>query len=111
MSTFTVSGSSGGVFTWSASWDDVTKALTIDAAGSGRCSVTVSQSNGQSRTVGFVQSAGDTPISPVGFPAPFMTVVISDPPTVIPNVTLRPSTPQRGGAGGFVVDNETWSRI
>jgi hypothetical protein len=111
MTQFSVGGSSGGVFSWSAVWDDQTRDLTIDAQGSGRCSVTVAQSNGQNRTVGFVQATGDTPISPQGFPAPSLVVVVSDPPTVISNINLKPQSNAHDANGGFVVENETWSRV
>lgn len=111
MTIYRVEGTSGGVFSWFATWDDVTKDLTIDAAGSGRCSVTVAQANGQNRTVGFVQNAGQTPISPVGFPAPSLVIVIGDPATVIPGLTLKPNVNAKDGNGGFVVENETWSRV
>jgi hypothetical protein len=111
LAVFRVDGTSAGVFSWFAQWDSVTNDLTIDASGSGRSSVTVAQSNGQARTVGFVQQAGDTPISPLGWPAPTLVVMISDPPTVIPNITLKPSPNAKDGNGGFVVENETWSRI
>jgi hypothetical protein len=112
MAVFRVSGSSGGVFVWSAAWDDQTKDLTIDASGSGRCTVTVAQSNGQMRTVAFVQANGDTPLAPgAGLPAPSLTVVIGSPPAVIPGVTLKPSASVKDGSGGFEVVTEAWSRI
>jgi hypothetical protein len=112
MATYSVSGESGGVFSWSASWDSVTKDLTIDAAGSGRSTVTVAQSTGQMRTVSFVQNTGDTPLPPVtGLPQPALTILIGDPPTVIPNLNLKPTTSVKDGSGGFEVVNEARSRV
>lgn len=113
MAVFAVSGSSAGVFTWSASWDDGTRDLTIEATGQGRCTVTVVQSNGQMRTVAFVQNSGDSTLPvPPEFPAPTLTILIGDGPTVIPNINLNPSHGAHGDpGGGFEVVNESWSRI
>lgn len=112
MTTFSVGGTSAGVFSWSATWNDQTRDLVIDASGIGRCNVTVAQSNGQMRTVAFVQNAGDTPLPvPAGIPAPAVTIVVSDPPTTIPNITLKPDAGSRSGNGGFEVVNEQWSRV
>jgi hypothetical protein len=112
VATYSVSGSSGGVFSWFGSWDSVSKDLTIDAAGSGRSTVTVAQSTGQMRTVAFVQNTGDTPLAPApGSPQPALTILIGDPPTVIPNLNLKPTTSVKDGSGGFEVVNESWSRV
>jgi hypothetical protein len=112
VSTFRVEGSSGGVFSWSAAWDDQTKALTIDAAGSGRCTVTVAQSNGQMRTIAFVQNSGDAPLpSAPGLPAPALTILVGDGPTVVPNLNLKPTVSVKDGSGGFEVINEAWARV
>lgn len=112
MSVYRVEGTSGGVFSWFAEWDDQTKDLMIDAAGSGRCTITVAQSNGQMRTVAFVQNIGDAflPQAP-GLPAPALTVLVSAAPTVIPNITLKPSHNSKDANGGFDVVNESWARV
>lgn len=113
MAIYRVEGTSGGVFSWFATWDDQTRDLTIDAAGSGRSTVTVMQSSGVMRTVAFVQAPGDPYLwSDVwGVPAPALVLVIGDPATVIPNINLKRNVNPRDPAGGFEVVNESWARI
>jgi hypothetical protein len=111
VATYRVAGASGGIFTWSAVYDDAANTLTLQADGTGRSTVSVAQTNGQARSAAFVQQTGDPPLPvPAGIDAPIaVTILVGSGPLVMTGVRLRTSGPA-DGTGGFVVLNESWVR-
>jgi hypothetical protein len=107
-----VSGSTGGVFDWSCNYDDTARAATLEAAGQGRCTVVLEQSNGQRASVQFRQPGGDVlPVPDSVNPQPIANQIvdIGAGPVTITNIRLKPiPNPKPGGVGGFVVVTENW---
>lgn len=112
----TVGGSSGGVFSWSAIYDDSTNpdTLTVQADGQGRDTAVIAQLDGQQAAIYFVQPSGPLAI-PLSAPpgvtiAASRTVVIGSGPVAFNTPALQPFPPSKpGGVYSFRLTNEQWS--
>lgn len=113
MTVSSVGGSSGGVFSWSASYNDQGPGTaTVQADGQGRDTVVVQQEDGQQAAIQFVQpgqEANPVPIPPGVTVVSTVQVVIGSGPFTIRPIRLDPFPPSKpGGVPGFRVTNEEW---
>jgi hypothetical protein len=111
MALWSIGGESGGVFTWSAVYDDGAHTLTLLATGPGRCTIVVEASNGQRAACFFTQADGITLPLPTGITVQqSITVVSGSEPFVITNIRLKPLADPQGFPGGFELLTESWHR-